>query len=937
MTINSCNEAPTPEPQKPKHKRFGFGHLVRSGMGFGLILGVFALIFLSVFIIRSTRDLPSIEALQEYSPVVMSRVHAGDGKLIAEYGIEKRVFVPIESIPKKLQYALVASEDQRFYAHNGFDLKGFTRAMIANLGHVLRNERLEGGSTLTQQMAKHFLVGNERKVARKVREIFIARRIERAISKDEILELYLNDVFFGRRAYGIAGASLNYFNKSLDELTLGQMAYLAGLVKGPNNYQSDDNMDKAISRRNYVITRMFEDGYITEEEAETAKKEELVIADRLFGDEYLAAEYFVAEVRKEVGKLYGEEQLNNGGLSIRTTLDTKMQLAAHKQLRRGLEMYDRRHGYRGPLGQVDTGNWEEELANFASPKDIDPWQVAVVLDVDDKIATLGFSRHGEEEGEKKYINETGTMAFADILWAKSIRDDEKPGLDPDPMKISEVFSLGDVILVQIRPQSGDKYDLRQIPEINGGIIAMDPHTGRILALVGGYSFTRSQFNRATQAYRQPGSAFKPFVYAAALDNGFTPVSQVLDAPFVIKRNDREEGCEKEEREGFRFKIGAPGEDVQLSSPEPVPVEIARLESSDEVKKCGPIFYKPANFNAGRFYGLSTLRLGLEKSRNAMTVRLANDIGMTPIGNYAERLGIYDETKPELAWALGAGETTMMRLASAYASLVNGGRKVIPTILDRIQNNRGETVYIHDQRACPECKLDDWDFSTPPELPDERDTVLDPVTAYQITSMLEGVVQRGTGRIISSLERPIAGKTGTTNDYKDAWFMGFAPDLVVGVYIGYDIPRSLGTETGGIAAAPIFRDFMDDALKEKPKVSFRIPEGVLLAPVDQVTGEPSYIGAANFIFEAFQPGTEPKIGNALPKIAIGNNTGGYTGYDFGFGGDEEDTGKEEKLLDVADVPEFPEEFSDENGEGGAADMAAENTKNTGSENANVEEF
>jgi len=861
----------------------------------GCVLGLFALIFIGVFIIRSTRDLPTLEAVQDYSPSVMSRVHAGDGKLIAEYGIEKRVFVPIESIPKQIQHALVASEDQRFYTHDGFDPKGFTRAMVANLKHKLKGERLEGGSTLTQQVAKHFLVGDERNIGRKIRDIFIAKRIEKAISKDDILELYLNDVFFGRRAYGIAGASLNYFDKPLDKLTLGQMAYLAGLVKGPNNYQPEDNMEKAINRRNYVLSRMAEDGYITQEQAAEAKLEELVITERLRGDEYLAAEYFVSEVRKEINGLYGEQQLNEGGLSIRTTLDTKMQLAARKALRRGLEMYDRRHGYRGPLTTVDEDvDWEEFLAEYKGPPDTAPWQIAVVLQAEGKVAEIGF-----------VDGEDGTINIQDIDWAKKVLPNYKLG--PEPKDMADVFTKGDVILVERKPETktGNAYNLRQVPEVNGGIIAMDPHTGRVLALVGGYSFSQSQFNRSTQAYRQPGSAFKPFVYQAALDSGLTPVSKVLDAPFVIERNDRNESCMEQIREGqSKLRFGP-----QDETPTPVPAEIVRRatlgeeDKGKEDKECGPVFYKPANFNAGKWYGLSTLRLGLEKSRNAMTVRLANDIGMRIIGQYGRKFGIYDETKPELAWALGAGETTLLRMASAYATIVNGGKKVTPTLLDRVQNSKGETIYIHDQRECPECKMEEWSEGLlPPELPDEREVVVSPVTAYQMTSMLEGVVKNGTGRQMLRLGRPIAGKTGTTNDYKDAWFMGFSPDLVAGVYVGYDTPRSLGTETGAKAAGPIFRFFMADVLKGKPKISFRIPDGVLLAPVNRITGEPSYIGAPDFIYEAFKPGTEPRIGGNNSKISIGGGTGNFDNYDYGFGGAlQNSTTKPKQGAPVTDIP------------------------------------
>ncbi|MEE9271919.1 MAG: penicillin-binding protein 1A [Robiginitomaculum sp.] len=873
-TISPSTPVPTkaPKQKKPGKKRWGFWRIVKWLFWTGFITGVLAILFAGIIVIRATRDLPSIDSLGEYSPSVMSRVHAGDGKLIAEYGIEKRVFVPISSIPKGIQYALVASEDQRFYQHDGFDPRGFVRAMVANVKHVIKKERMEGGSTLTQQVAKHFLVGNEREIDRKIREIFIAKRIEKAMSKDKILELYLNDMYFGRRAYGIAGASLNYFNKPLDNLTLGQMAYLAGLVKGPNNYQPSKNMEKAINRRNYVLGRMVEDDYITQEQAAKAKTEKLVIADRLFGEEYLAAEYFVAEVRKQINELYGEKELNEGGLSIRTTLDTKMQLAARKALRRGLGMYDRRHGYRGPLATIDVdGDWRETLAEVEMPKDVAPWVMAVVLKAKGKTAEIGF-----------VDGENGNLSLSDFDWARKELDNGKIG--PKLKVVTDAINAGDVILVEVKPNSktGNEYNLRQVPEVNGGIIAMDPHTGRVLALVGGYSFKQSQFNRVTQAYRQPGSAFKPFVYAAALDNGFTPVSKILDAPFVIEHNDRDNRCKEQEGKGLiALRMGAANESGKAEKvPQSVPTEITDQENLDneDKKECGPIFYKPANFNAGKFYGLSTLRLGLEKSRNAMTVRLANDIGMTVIGQYGRNFGIYDETKPELAWALGAGETTLMRMAAAYSTIVNSGKKVIPTLLDRVQDGSGKTVYLNDARKCFECAQDEWNGSSPPVLPDEREVVLSPVTAYQVTSLLEGVVQRGTGRQMKVLERPIAGKTGTTNDFKDAWFMGFSPDLVAGVYVGYDTPKSLGTETGAKAAGPIFRYFMGDVLKGKPKVAFRIPDGVLLVPVNKVTGEPSYIGAPDFIYEAFKPGTEPRIGGSHSKINVGSG-GSYTNYDF----------------------------------------------------------
>ncbi len=854
----------------------------------GSVLGLVLAVALFVFIARATKDLPSIETLAEYKPAIMSRVHAGDGKLISEFRTEARVFVPIETIPLPLQHAFVAAEDQRFYEHSGFDLIGFSRAMVANIGHVLKKERLEGGSTLTQQVAKNFLVGSDRKAARKVREVFIARRIERAMDKDTILELYLNEIYFGNGAYGVAAASLNYFGKPMKELTLDEMAYLAVLPKAPNNYQVSNPAKKkrAIFRRNYVLTRMAEDGYADKAEAEAAKEKDIVTKTRLQGETYLAAEYFVEEARKKIYTLYGQEELYSGGLSIRTTLDTEMQLAARRALRKGLEGYDRRHGYRGPLAQFDNfDDWTTRLAEFKGPKDVGDWRVALVLKAGAEEAELGFADKqtgvaddaNDEEKKQAKAAARGTLALSDIKWAVKALPKGKVG--NKLTKLTQAVKKGDIILVERKPKALTAYNLRQVPKINGGIIAMDPHTGRVLALVGGYSFEQSQFNRATQAKRQPGSAFKPFVYAAALDNGYTPSSQVLDAPFVIERQD----IECEENEDGTLELRDVTEDGQIEL-EPVTGEDSEeLAEEDECER----FYKPSNYNTGKFYGLSTLRLGLEKSRNAMTVRLANDIGMTPVNRYARRFGIYDETKPELAWALGAGETSLLRLAAAYSGLVNGGKKVTPIILDRVQDGKGKTIYSGSPQLCEACAQEDYTGGPPPVMPDLRDKVLDSVTAYQVTFMLKGVVDNGTGFRARRLERPVAGKTGTTNDSLDTWFMGFTPDLVAGVYVGMDTPEEMGKETGSSAASPIFVDFMEEALKNRPKVPFRIPEGVTLSPVNRDTGEPSYIGAPNFILEAFRPGTEPRLGDLASTIRVGSGGDSFGSYDYDFGNAQEE--------------------------------------------------
>ncbi len=851
--------------------------------GIGLVLGLIILIILFVFIVKSTRDLPSVESLSEYKPPVMSRVHAGDGKLISEFRKQARVFVPIETVPEALQHSFVAAEDKRFYTHDGFDPIGFARAMKANVGHALNDRRMEGGSTLTQQVAKNFLVGNERSLERKIREVAIARRIEKAMDKDTILELYLNEIYFGRGAYGVAAASLNYFGKPMKDLTVAEIAYLAVLPKGPSNYQVGDpaKKERAIRRRNYVLTRMAADEYITAEEAEAARETDIVVIDRFDGDEYLAAEYFVEEARKKIYKMYGEDELYEGGLSIRTTLDTSMQLEGRRALRRGLEMMDRRHGYRGPLTALESmSDWRTKLTAVKPPRDIGDWRVALVMETAEKSAKLVFVAPEDfpEDEEFPEVDAKGTLALSDIVWAKKAL--AKGAVGRDLKSVKDVLSAGDVILVQrksvkAKAATSTEYNLRQVPKANGGLIAMDPHTGRILAMIGGYSFEQSQFNRATQAKRQPGSAFKPFVYATALEQGFTPATQILDAPFVIERKDVE--CEENEQ-GTLSLLDAEEERREDEQDE---------ESfEDECER----FYKPENYNAGNFYGLSTLRLGIEKSRNAMTVRLANEMGMAPVMKMSQRFGIYDAPKPELAWALGAGETTLLRLATAYSTMINGGKAVEPRILDRVQDGTGKTIFNAFEVDCANCQQDEYYGGEPPELPDTRAQVIDPVTAYQITYIMQGAVQNGTGARLKSLERPLGGKTGTTNDSLDNWFMGFSPDLVVGVYVGIDTPEQMGRETGSSSAVPIVKDFLETVLKDQSKVPFRIPDGVTLAPINRVSGEPSYIGAPDFILEAFKPGTEPSVGGLRRTMRMGSGTDSLGGF---FGSTLPDTADVEK--------------------------------------------
>ncbi|WP_298912029.1 transglycosylase domain-containing protein [uncultured Algimonas sp.] len=850
----------------------------------GVVLGLIAAVILTVWTIRATEDLPSVETLSEYRPPVMSRVHAGDGKLISEFRTEARVFVPIESVPLQLQQAFIASEDKRFFRHNGWDPIGLTRAALTAPGKKMRGERIGGTSTITQQVAKNFLVGRDYSMKRKVREIFIARRMEKAFTKGEILELYLNDNYFGRGAYGVAAAALNHFGKEMDDLSIGEMAYLALVVKGPANYELDDPREYAAAkqRQRYVLDRMAEDGYITQAEADAAHAEELVWTDRLSGAEYLAAEYFVEEARKQIFAMYGSDELYSGGLSIRTTLDTDMQLAGRRALRRGIELLDRRMGWRGPLTTFETlGDWAEQLAAFDAPNDIGDWRVAVVLERSQETAELGFV---VETDEDEVRTETGRLDLEDVLWAGRARDNGRKG--PAPTSLETVIEPGDVVLVQAHLEKDGAYNLRQIPEVNGALIAMDPHTGRVKALIGGYSFDQSEFNRVTQAYRQPGSSFKPFVYATALLEGYTPSTQVLDSPFVIPKSDGR--CVSNEL-GVLERRGAYRARQNGSGGAP-----ARRDQCER-------FYKPQNFDAGRYYGLSTLRLGIEKSRNAMTVRLANDVGMEPIINLAQRFGIYDNPRPELAWSLGAGETNLLRLATAYSMMVNGGKRVVPSILDRVQDGQGNTIFLNSSVACPECRQDDYTGQAPPVLPDAREQIVDPITAYQITYMMIGAVENGTGAKMRALGRPVGGKTGTTNDSKDNWFMSFTPDLVVGVYVGKDTPEQMANETGSSSAVPIVLDFMTEVLEDEPVVPFRIPDGMTMSPVNRNTGTPSFIGAPNVILEAYRPGTEPKVGSLDTTIRIGSGDDTFGSNFFGDGEEILDDGTPDGFLPDQDAP------------------------------------
>ncbi len=745
------------------------------------------------------RGLPDYQALADYEPPTVTRVHAGDGRLLAEYAVERRVFVPIKAMPRRLINAFLAAEDKNFYRHPGVDFTGVLRAVMTNLANLGSARRLHGASTITQQVAKNFLLTNEVSIERKIKEALLAFRIERAFSKDRILELYLNEIYLGMGSYGVAAAALNYFDKSLDQLSIAEAAYLAALPKAPNNYHPIRRAAAAKARRDWVIERMRGEGLVSNVEAAWAKTEPLIVRS---GDpaEFVRADHFTEEVRRLLIRRYGEQALYEGGLSVRTTVDPRLQDIAERTLRKGLIAYDRRHGWRGPVARVDPGpGWAERLAE-TPPSPVDEWRTAVVINVGASFATVGFA-----DGV------IGRIPLAELKWAREWREDQRVG--PKIERPADVLAEGDVVLVEPLAGEGDAgdftyYALRQVPDIDGGLVALNPHTGRVLAMVGGFSYALSEFNRATQAMRQPGSAFKPFVYMAALDNGFTPSSIIDDAPIVI---DQGPGLPK---------------------------------------------WKPANFTT-RFYGRSPLRIGVERSRNLMTVRLARALGMDTVAGYAERLGLVERLPRLLPMALGAGETTLVRLTTAYAMIVNGGKQITPELIERIQDRNGEMIYARDARPCSGCAGVGWSGQAAPEIPDVRERVLRSDTAYQMVSLLQGVIERGTGRRIRELGRPLAGKTGTTNENFDTWFIGFSPDLVAGVFIGFDQPKSLGyKETGSRVAVPVFKSFMAEALAGESRIPFRIPPGIRLVRIDADNGLLPGTGTRRVILEAYKPGTEP---------------------------------------------------------------------------------
>jgi penicillin-binding protein 1A len=768
---------------------------------------------------RYGTGLPDYRQLADYQPPTVTRLHAGDGRLLAEFAHEKRVFVPVEAIPKRVIQAFLAAEDKNFYSHPGIDPLSVVRAAVTNLTRVMADRRPVGASTITQQVAKNFLLSNEVTLERKIKEALLAFRMEQAFTKDQILELYLNQIYLGIGSYGVAAAAINYFDKSLDELTTGEGAFLAGLPKAPSWYHPERRPEAAKARRDWVIGRMLDVGFIDRAEAERATAEPLILRQRA-PTEMVSADYFVEEVRRELVEQHGEPFLYQGGLSIRTTISPTLQAIADKALRDGLIDYDRRHGWRGPVAHttlLEDPAWAAQLAEMDRTAGLDSWQLALVTAIEAQGATIGLA-----DGS------TAPLPLAELTWARQVDGDGNPG--PAIEQADQVLAPGDVIWVEKVAAtaaaegvaaSEAHYALRQPPEIEGAIVALNPHTGRVLAIRGGFNYNRSVFNRATQALRQPGSAFKPFVYLAALEDGFTPSSILLDAPIVI---DQGPGLGK---------------------------------------------WKPANYSK-RFYGPSTLRLGVEKSRNVMTVRLAQAIGMGRIKEMAARFGLERGLGDNLASALGSNEVTLLQLTTAYAMLVNGGKRIEPALIERIQDRHGKTVLRRDSRPCPDCQNVAWAGQPAPVLPDQREQVVDPARSYQMVNILRGVVERGTATRALAIGKPVAGKTGTTDDIRDAWFVGFTPDLVVGVYVGFDQPKTLGSEEQGASAAlPVFVQFMEAALKDQPATPFRVPPGVRLVRVDADTGRLAGPGTPTAILEAYLPGTEPTATSTGRRIAPGD--------------------------------------------------------------------
>ncbi len=743
-----------------------------------LIAGIFiaGLLFVFSTLWYFSSGLPDYKKLANYKPPISSRVHSGEGNLIAEYALQKRLFIPYDSIPKKVVFSFLSAEDKNFFSHPGVDAKSITRATIKNLKNIFTNKRLEGASTITQQVAKNFLLTNEVSVKRKIKEAILAFRIERAYSKERIMELYLNQIYLGAGTYGVAAASLEYFDKAVNELDYEEAALLAALPRAPSKYNPYKSKKRAKQRRDFVLKNLYENSYINKDQYEKLKNKKIKTKKRKI-KLLEEANYYTEEVRRVISNNYGYDSLYKGGLSIRTPLNSSYQIEALKALREGLEEYDRRHGWRGPLTNISKVNWNEDVKKFIPDESLN-WKLAKVIEVNKLNLKIELQN-----------KEVGFIDFTNVGWTRK-------------KSFEEFITINDILYV--KKIKKNKWNLKQLPKINGSIVVMDPFTGRVLAMAGGFSYRLSEFNRATQAKRQPGSAFKPFVYAAALENGFTPSTLVLDAPFVMDQG-----------EGLKT-------------------------------------WKPENYGK-KFYGPSTLRVGIEKSRNLMTVRVAQKVGFEKISKIANSLEIYENIPELLSVSLGSAETTLVQLTNGYCTFVNGGKKVNPIFIDRIQDRRGKTIFNADKRKCRGCKEISYLKEEIPLIENDKKQIISSETAYQITSMMEGVVKRGTGRKLRDLNIPLAGKTGTTNKNMDAWFLGFTSKLAIGVYVGFDEPKSLGRyETGAKAALPIFKKFVKNVVIKKEARPFRIPKNINLVLVDVETGLLPNSKTKKIIYESFKP-------------------------------------------------------------------------------------
>ena len=788
---------------------------------------IFAALTLGGIFYMYSRDLPSHENLAQYTPATISRIYSGEGRIIDEFAQERRLFVASEDIPDLVKQAFISAEDKNFYKHHGYDTRGMVAALVEAVKS--RGESMRGASTITQQVMKNFLLDGSRSVERKIKEIILATRLEQTLSKDKILELYLNEIFLGKNSYGVAAAAQTYFNKPLTDLAPHEAAMLAAMPQAPGKYDPVTAKDRVTERRNYVLREMWQNDYIDEATYLAEKDMPLQSVQNgdfeAFRDALPPRDYFTDEIRRQLSGVFGEEEFFSGGLTIRATVDPDLQKDAAAALRKGLEQYDRNQGVWRGTGKTlaaevlgSEASWREALAAVEVPRDVDTWFPAVVLEVGESDARIGIE--GVMDDEDGHF-----IPAEDVTWARKRLEGGKLG---KKAKVAgDLLSVGDVVLVRaVTNDDGtfNRWSLRQVPEVQGAFMAMDVNTGRVLAMQGGFSYQDSVFNRTTQATRQPGSSFKPFVYAAALDSGFTPATIVVDAP------------------------------IEIDTPQGL--------------------WTPKNAS-GKYYGPTPLRTGIEQSRNLMTIRVAQEIGMQTVAGYAERFGVYDRLGPFLANALGSQETTLFKMVAAYAMFANGGERVEPTLVDRVQDRFGKTIYRHDQRVCEDCADPNLAPGQGVTIDTNRERVMNAITAYQLTSMMEGVVKRGSASRLN-LPVPIAGKTGTTNDAKDVWFIGYSSNIVAGCYIGFDQPRTLGESAfGGTLCVPVFQDFMEDAVKKYGGGQFRVPPGGYFRKIDRFSGMPLPDDASgdNVVSEYFREGEDALIGLGLVVdggFAMGEN-------------------------------------------------------------------